>query len=94
MSKFIPNAGDLCYITFKPIVSHRITANGDDESTSFRDRSYGCVVFVVAAIDSILAVLHRHAGAAIYGKSVIVRVGDVTFDPVSPEVLKALEEQQ
>lgn len=91
MSTFTPNPGDLCYITFKPRKVIRMTAFGGDEVEVIKDRSYSSVVFKMVAIDSTLAVLSRHAGGSIYGKTVSVRVDEVTFDPVSPDVLAALE---
>jgi hypothetical protein len=90
MSTFIPNPGDLCYLTFRPRKVIRMMAFGGDEVETIRDRSYSGVIFKMDAIDSTLAVLSRHAGDSVHGGKVSVRVNEVTFDPVSPDVLAAL----
>lgn len=91
MSQYTPQAGHLFYVKFNP--RERILA-GDfgaaDRVVKVNDGSYRDQIFRCMAHDETHVVAIREYGGFSNGSTYLFVREDVTFNPVGPDVVKAL----
>ena len=91
MSQYTPSKGQCFYVRFNPrqkVVMGEMF--GADKVITVQDQSYRDVIFRCVATDDTCVVCTRVYGSFSDGKPQLFARADVTFSPVGPDVMQAL----